>query len=76
MWAIEEICRRHKVTLRQAAMQFVFAHHSAVVSIVLGAVKPEGVKANAKDASAAIPAALWTELKSAGFLDKAAPTKK
>jgi D-threo-aldose 1-dehydrogenase len=72
--AIEEVCRKHKVTLRQAAMQFAFAH-PAVVSIVLGAVKPEEVKVNAEDASAEIPAALWADLKSGGLLDKAAPTK-
>ena len=72
--AIEAICKTHKVTLRQAAIQFAFAH-PAVVSLVLGAVKPEEVKANVADAAAAIPASLWSDLKSAKLLDAAAPTK-
>ena len=38
--AIEEICKKHKVTLRQAAIQFALGH-PAVVTVVLGAVKPE-----------------------------------
>ena len=72
--AIEEICRKHEVTLRQAAIQFAAAH-PAVVSVVLGAVKPEEVKANVHDASVEIPASLWSDLKSARLLDPAAPTK-
>jgi D-threo-aldose 1-dehydrogenase len=72
--AIEEICQKHKVTLRQAALQFAMAH-PAVVSIVLGAVKPDELKANVHDASVEIPASLWSDLKSAKLLDSAAPTK-
>ena len=72
--AIEAICRKHKVTLRQAAIQFAFAH-PAVVSVVLGAIKPEEVKANVHDASVEIPAGLWSDLKSAKLLDPASPTK-
>jgi D-threo-aldose 1-dehydrogenase len=72
--AIEEICAKHKVTLRQAAIQFAAAH-PAVVSIVLGAVKPEEVKANVHDATVEIPASLWSDLKSTKLLDPAAPTK-
>jgi len=72
--AIEEICRKHEVTLRQAAIQFAAAH-PAVVSVVLGAVKPEEVKANVQDASVEIPASVWSDLKSARLLDQAAPTK-
>ena len=72
--AIEEICAKHKVTLRQAAIQFA-ASHPAVVSIALGAVRPEEVKANVHDATVAIPAGLWADLKSARLLDSSAPTK-
>jgi len=72
--AIEEICRKHNVTLRQAAIQFALSHPAVVVT-VLGAVKPEEVKANVHDASVAIPAALWADLKSAKLVDEAAPTK-
>ena len=71
---IEEICGKHKVTLRQAAIQFAYCH-PAVVSVVLGAVKPEEVKSNVHDAPVEIPAGLWSDLKSARLLDSAAPTK-
>jgi D-threo-aldose 1-dehydrogenase len=47
--------------------------HPAVVSVVLGAVKPAEVEANAIDAGQTVPAALWSDLKSAGLLDPAAP---
>jgi D-threo-aldose 1-dehydrogenase len=72
--AIEEVCKKHKVTLRQAAIQFALGH-PAVVSVVLGAVKPEEVKGNVHDASVEIPASLWSDLKAAKLLDAAAPTK-
>ncbi len=70
---IEEVCRKHHVTIRQAALQFAMAH-PAVVSIVLGAVKPEEVEANVHDASVEIPPSLWSDLKSASLLNLAAPT--
>jgi D-threo-aldose 1-dehydrogenase len=47
--------------------------HPAVVSVVLGAVKPEEVEADVADAEATVPGALWGDLKSAGLLDPAAP---
>jgi D-threo-aldose 1-dehydrogenase len=72
--AIEEICKKHKITLRQAAIQFALGH-PAVVTVVLGAVKPEEVKSNVHDATVEIPAALWSDLKSSKLLDAAAPTK-
>lgn len=72
--AIEAICAKHKVTLRQAAIRFA-ASHPAVVSVVLGAVKPEEVKANVHDATVAIPASLWSDLKAAKLVDPAAPTE-
>ena len=48
--------------------------HPAVVSIVLGAVTPEEVKANVHDASVKIPPSLWSDLKSANLLAPGAPT--
>jgi D-threo-aldose 1-dehydrogenase len=70
---IEEICKAHKTTIRQAALQFSMAH-PAVASIVLGAVTPKEVKENVQDASVKVPANLWTDLKSAGLLADDAPT--
>jgi D-threo-aldose 1-dehydrogenase len=69
---IEAVCKAHGITIRQAAVQFAIAH-PAVVSVVLGAVKPEEVKANVADGAAKIPRAFWSDLKSAGLLDERAP---
>lgn len=70
---IEAVCTTHGTSLRRAALQFALAH-PAVVSVVLGAVKPGEVQANAADAEGKVPAALWKDLKAAGLLDPAAPT--
>jgi D-threo-aldose 1-dehydrogenase len=70
---IEAICARYQTSIRQAALQFPLAH-PAVVSVVLGAVNPAEAEANAADAGHKVPAALWSELKAAGLLDRAAPT--
>ena len=69
---IEAICTRHGTSLRRAALHFAMGH-PAVVSVVLGAVKPAEVESNAADAAHEVPAALWADLKSAGLLDAAAP---
>jgi D-threo-aldose 1-dehydrogenase len=69
---IEAICARHGTPLRRAALHFAMTH-PAVVSVVLGAVKPEEIEANARDADATVPAELWRDLKSAGLLDPAVP---
>ena len=71
---IEAICARHGTPLRRAALQFALAH-PAVVSVVLGAVKPAEAEANAADAEHEVPPELWSELKAAGLLDPAAPTE-
>jgi D-threo-aldose 1-dehydrogenase len=70
---IEAICARHGTSIRRAAVQFAMAH-PAVVSVVLGAVKPAEAAANAADGGHKAPAALWSDLKSAGLLDRNAPT--
>jgi D-threo-aldose 1-dehydrogenase len=70
---IEAVCARHGVPLRRAALAFAAAH-PAVVSLVIGAVKPEEVRANAAEMSAGVPAALWKELKAEGLLAGEAPT--
>ena len=70
---IEAICAAHGTSIRRAALQFSMAH-PAVVAVVLGAVSPEETQANAADAADKVPAGLWSDLKSAGLLDPAAPT--
>ena len=70
---IAEVCAAHGVTVRQAALGFAL-HHPAVVSLVLGAVDPAEVEANAADAAVDIPPALWADLKDRALLDRDAPT--
>ncbi len=70
---LEAACAAHGVTLRQAALGFAL-HHPAVVSLVLGGVAPAEVAANAADAAAEIPSALWADLKDRALLDRDAPT--
>jgi D-threo-aldose 1-dehydrogenase len=70
---IEAVCASHGTLLRRAALQFAMAH-PAVVSVVLGAVKPSEIEANALDSEHQVPAGLWSDLKAAGLLDPAAPT--
>lgn len=70
---IEEVCRAHGVTLRQAALGFARAH-PAVVTLVLGAVTGDEVRANVADIAVDVPVALWASLKGEGLLDAMAPT--
>ncbi len=70
---IEAACRAHGVTLRQAALAFA-RQHPAVATLVLGAVKPEEIRANVADVEVAVPSALWATLKGEGLLDAGAPT--
>jgi D-threo-aldose 1-dehydrogenase len=70
---IEAICATHGTSIRRAALQFAMMH-PAVVSVVLGAVKPAEIEANVADAEHAVPPQLWRDLKSAGQLDSSAPT--
>ena len=69
---IEAVCARHDTTIRHAAMAFAAAH-PAVACLLLGAVKPEEVEANAAEIGAPVPAALWAELKAEGLLANDAP---
>ena len=70
---IEAVCARHAVPLRRAALAFAAAH-PAVISVVIGAVQPDEIRANAADVDAEVPVALWGELKAEGLLAQDAPT--
>jgi D-threo-aldose 1-dehydrogenase len=69
---IQMICEAHGVKLVEAALRFPFAHPS-VVCIIPGASKPAEVARNLETLAAEIPAALWSDLKSAGLLRADAP---
>jgi D-threo-aldose 1-dehydrogenase len=72
MRRIEAVCRRHGVPLPAAALQFPLGH-SAVATIIPGAVAPAEVERNLAHLRTAIPADLWAELKSDGLLHPEAP---
>jgi D-threo-aldose 1-dehydrogenase len=70
---IEAICMAHGVKLADAALRFPLGH-SAVASIIIGAVTPEEVSRNTASLTKFIPAALWSDLKSEGLLAADTPT--
>jgi D-threo-aldose 1-dehydrogenase len=70
---IEAVCARHKVRLRDAALQFPL-YHPAVVSVIPGAVSRREIEEAAQALSADIPPALWAELKAEGLMRADAPT--
>ncbi|MCP4384760.1 MAG: aldo/keto reductase [Hyphomicrobiales bacterium] len=69
---LEEVCRAHNVALPAAALQFVLAH-PAVVSTIPGAMHASEIRQNVKSLGAAIPATLWSDLRSRGLIDPDAP---
>ncbi|MFI6541487.1 aldo/keto reductase [Nonomuraea sp. NPDC050547] len=58
---LAEVCRRHGVTLPQAAMAFP-ARHPAVATVVLGARSADEVRRNAALWAEPVPEELWAEL--------------
>ena len=69
---IERVCTAHGVALPTAALHFALGH-PAVASVVLGAETPQEVERNVAGLSAAVPAALWSDLKAEHLLDAEAP---
>lgn len=69
---ILEVCQRHDVPLRAAALQFILAH-PAIASVIPGARSLAEVEENVALVERPVPAALWAELKERGLLAPAAP---
>jgi D-threo-aldose 1-dehydrogenase len=70
---IREVCDRHQVPLRAAAIQFPLGH-PAVETVVVGCRSVAQLLDSIAMFEAAIPAALWDELKSEALLPEEAPT--
>ena len=70
---LKAVCERHRVELRAAALQFLFAH-AAVATVVPGAATVAELEDNVRMMQVEIPADLWAELKSENLLPAAAPT--
>ena len=71
--AIKEICARHGVPLRAAALQFPFGH-PAVSGLVVGARTAREVHDSRAMLDVDIPADLWADLRSSGLLAETVPT--
>jgi D-threo-aldose 1-dehydrogenase len=69
---LEAVCAAHGVELRAAALQFVAAH-PLVVSVIPGAASPEEIDGNVALLRAAIPSALWRDLKAKGLVHPDSP---
>jgi D-threo-aldose 1-dehydrogenase len=69
---IEEICLRHGVPLKAAAMQFAAAH-PAVATTLTGARSPTEIEENVAVYSLAISPAMWEDLLSEGLIAPSAP---
>jgi D-threo-aldose 1-dehydrogenase len=72
---IAAVCERHGTSLPEAAIAFPLGH-PAVVSVCVGARSPEQVRRNARLLGAAIPHALWDELREEGLLHPDAPVPR
>lgn len=69
---IQAICDRHGVRLVDAAFQFPLRHPS-VISVIPGGQGVSEMESNLKAESAAIPEALWADLKNEGLVRQDAP---
>ena len=70
---IEQVCRRHNVSLAAAAIQFPLAH-PCVASVIPGALHPRQVEEDLDYFGEEIPSALWAELKAEELIRPDAPT--
>lgn len=70
---INELCERHQVPARVAAIQFPLAH-PAVAGLVIGVRTIDHLEEYPRFLARPIPAALWAELRSEGLLREDAPT--
>ncbi|GAB7186665.1 D-threo-aldose 1-dehydrogenase FDH [Kitasatospora sp. Ki12] len=70
---LKEICERHGVPLRAAALRFPFGH-PAVASVLVGTRNATEVRDAAAMLRHHVPDALWTELKDRALLPPDVPT--
>ncbi len=69
---VEAVCKKHRVKLAEAALQFPLSH-PCVVSVIPGATSPQQVTFNVKTVSKKIPKGLWKDLKGLGLVDARSP---
>lgn len=64
---LRDVCERHGVPLRAAALQFPL-NHPAVTCVLVGARSPEEVEDAVRMAAVPVPAALWRDLRTEGLI--------
>jgi D-threo-aldose 1-dehydrogenase len=69
---MKDVCARHGVPLRAAALRFPFGH-PAVASVLIGARSPAEVRDAASALRRPIPRSLWSDLRTAGSLSASVP---
>jgi D-threo-aldose 1-dehydrogenase len=70
---VEEVCARHRVPMKAAALQFPLAH-PAVAAVIPGARSVVELEENFRLISHPIPADFWTDLREAKLIPPDAPT--
>ncbi len=70
---IEAVCNAHNTPLIAAALQFVMGH-SAIKTVIPGAMSAQEVKANVALFETEIPQGLWSDLQNEGLIREDAPT--
>lgn len=69
---IQQVCARHDVPLKAAAIKFPLGH-PAVTCVIVGCRSPEEVEENVEMFATRIPDAFWDDLRSAGLLGPNVP---
>lgn len=72
---LNEVCNRHHVSMKAAALQFPLAH-PAVASVIPGARSAQEVEESFRLMAAPIPDAFWQELRDEQLLSPEAPTPR
>jgi D-threo-aldose 1-dehydrogenase len=70
---LDEVCHRHGVPLKAAAIQFPLGH-PAVAAVLVGCRSPAELAEDMRMAETEVPEALWDELKAEGLLADEVPT--
>ena len=70
---LDQICNRHKVSLKAAAIQFPL-HHPAVTAVLMGPRNMAELADSEDRLSESIPNVLWQDMVQEGLLDSRAPT--
>ncbi|MEO9821239.1 MAG: aldo/keto reductase [Paracoccaceae bacterium] len=69
---MEAVCASHDTPLIAAALQFVMGH-SAVKTVIPGAMSPDEVRANVAVFQTSVPDGLWSDLRGEGLIRPDAP---